>query len=237
MSASLLIAEIREALEANADEVKAPQMQRYMKSAMPYRGVQSPAVKKICTATFRKHPLDGFDSWRDTILALWREAVYREERYVALALAAAKAYRPYRTLQALAMFEEMIVTGAWWDFVDDISSRLGELLLRYPREMKTHMSDWARSGDMWKRRASIICQLNAKDRTDVQLLLNNIELNLNDEEFFIRKAIGWALRQHAKTEPETVIDFVHQHRDRMSPLSKREALRILLKDGAIAAMP
>ena len=86
MQASLLISEIRQALEENADEVKAPQMQRYMKSDMPFRGVQSPIVKKLCTHSFREHPLDGCESWRDTILELWREAEYREERYVALAL-------------------------------------------------------------------------------------------------------------------------------------------------------
>jgi|TARA_Y100000310_G_scaffold340808_1_gene437843 3-methyladenine DNA glycosylase AlkD len=237
MPGSPLIKEIRDALEAHADGVKAPQMQRYMKSEMPYRGVQSPTVKKICRAAFRKYQLDGFASWRDTILELWRTAAYREERYVALALAAAKAYRPYQTLQALPMYEEMISDGAWWDFVDDISSRLGEMLLEYPEEMAARMSDWARSGDMWMRRAAIICQLNLKDLTNVTLLLDNVEHNLHDEEFFIRKAIGWALRQHAKTDPRTVIGFVRKHKDRLSSLSKREALRILLKDGAIDAIP
>ena len=237
MQASLLISEIRQALEENADEVKAPQMQRYMKSDMPFRGVQSPVVKKLCTRSFRDHPLDGCESWRDTILELWREADYREERYVALALASAKAYRSCQTLQALSMYEEMIVTGSWWDFVDDISGRLGQLLLDYPREMSRRMRDWSGSSNLWKRRAAIICQLKLKDRTDVELLLSNIEHNLHDREFFICKAIGWALRQHAKTEPRTVVRFVRRYKDQLSPLSKREALRILLKDGVIDAVP
>jgi 3-methyladenine DNA glycosylase AlkD len=237
MQSSLLISEIRQVLEENADEVKAPQMQRYMKSDMPFRGVQSPVVKKLCTRLFREHPLDGFESWRDTILELWRKADYREERYVALTLAAAKAYQSCQTMQALPMYEEMIVTGSWWDFVDDISSRLGQLLLDYPAEMAARMTDWSVSAKLWKRRAAIICQLKLKDRTNVELLLGNIERNLHDREFFICKAIGWALRQHAKTEPRTVIRFVRRYRDQLSPLSKREALRILLKDGVIDALP
>jgi len=209
MAGSLLIKEIRDALKENADKVKAPQMQRYMKSEMPFRGVPSPVVKNICRAVFRKYPLDGLESWRDTILELWRWAEYREERYAALALAAAKAYRSNQTLQALPMYEELIVSGAWWDFVDDISSRLGEVLLDYPDEMTLQMSGWSKSTSMWKKRASIICQLNLKDRTDVTLLLGNIECNLQDPEFFIRKAIGWALRQYAKTEPDTVINLAN----------------------------
>ena len=83
-------------------------MKVYMKSEMPYRGVQTPLRRQICRDLFRSHPLPDKQAWLDAVLDLWRNASYREERYVAIELAAAKAYRPFRTLDTLPLFEEMI---------------------------------------------------------------------------------------------------------------------------------
>ncbi len=128
--------------------------------------------------------------------------------------------------------------GAWWDYVDAIAGRLlGGLLARYPREMKTHMLDWARSPDIWKRRTAILCQLSFKDATDTRLLHACIEPSLGHPEFFLRKAIEWALRQHARTDPEGVIAYITENARRMSALSKREALRVVVKAGLVDAVP
>src|SRR5262245_26485721 len=118
-----LIAEVRDSLKKVADPLKAPQMQAYMKSTMPYRGVSSPEQKAIWKAVFTAHPLESSDDWQRVALTLWREAAFREERYGAIALTGLRQYASYRTMTAIPMFEEMIVTGAWWDFVDAIAGR------------------------------------------------------------------------------------------------------------------
>jgi 3-methyladenine DNA glycosylase AlkD len=211
---------IRNGLAELADPAKAPDMQAYMKSAMPFRGVQKPARTKLARALFDAHPLDGFAAWRDTVLTLWRDATYREERYLALALLQDRRYRAYRTLDALPIYEELIVTGAWWDFVDEVSAGpLGELL----PEVSPALRGWSTDAVMWKRRASIIAQVRRKADTDFELLTACIEPNRADREFFIRKAIGWALRAYAWIEPQAVIAYCDTHQ--LAPLSRREALK------------
>ncbi|NUS35914.1 MAG: DNA alkylation repair protein, partial [Pseudarthrobacter sp.] len=114
---------------------------------------------------------------------------------------------------------------AWWDFTDGLSGRICSLLQAHRGKVSQVLSQWSRDPDLWIRRASITSQLRAKNATDTQLLAAVIEPNLADRQFFIRKAIGWALREYAKTEPEWVAAFAARHRDAMSPLSRREALR------------
>jgi 3-methyladenine DNA glycosylase AlkD len=221
-----LIVEVRGALKRAADPVKAPQMQAYMKSTMPYRGVSAPAQKAIWKAVFAAHPLSSYDKWQRVALMLWREATYREERYAAIALTGLRQYASYRTMASIPMFEEMIVTGAWWDFVDVIAGRqLGDVLRAQPARMSKLMRRWARDEHMWKRRAAILCQLGFKKETDLELLYDCIEPNLADKQFFIRKAIGWALRQYAWTDPHEVKRYVRANRARLSNLSVREALK------------
>jgi 3-methyladenine DNA glycosylase AlkD len=221
-----LVTAVRRELKRRADPVKAPQMRAYMKSAMPYLGVQTPGLREACRLVFSTHSLDSFDDWRDTVLALWRGARFREERYAALLLTGERRYRGYQTLDALPLYEELIVTGAWWDYVDLIASqRIGALLKRYPARMRQTMRAWSRSTDMWKRRTAILCQLSFKADTDLALLYDCIEPNLGDKEFFIRKAIGWGLRQHAWTDAKEVQRYVARNRARLSALSTREALK------------
>ena len=221
-----LIVEVRVALERSADPVKATQMQAYMKSSMPYRGVSSPDQKAIWKAVFTAHPLRSSDKWQRVALTLWRDATFREERYGAVALTGLRQYASYRTMAAVPMFEEMIVSGAWWDFVDAIAGRqLGDILRAEPSRMSKLMRRWARDKNMWKRRAAILCQLGFKRETDVKLLYDCIEPNLADTQFFMRKSIGWALRQYAWTDPREVKRYVRANKSRLSGLSVREALK------------
>jgi len=224
-----LIEAIREALRQLAVAEKAEPMRSYMKSEMPYLGVQTPYHRKACKRLFRDHRLETFEAWRDTVLALFRGARYREERYCALNLVNDSSYREFQDLPALPMIREIIVTGAWWDLVDNIAPyRLGDLLDRHPRKMAKTLRDWARSDDIWERRAAIISQLKRKASTDLELLYDAIEPSLGEREFFLRKGIGWALREHAKTDPEEVKRYVRSERRRLSRLSQREALRNVL---------
>jgi 3-methyladenine DNA glycosylase AlkD len=125
----------------------------------------------------------------------------------------------------MPMLEEMVVTGAWWDLVDELAPVIGELLRRHPKQMRPLMRRWSTDHDLWKRRVSIICQLKFKRDTDLELLYANIEPNLTDRDFFIRKAIGWALRQYAWTDPGEVARYVRSNESRLSGLSKREAMK------------
>ena len=204
---------------------------------MPYHGLPRSEQARIQSAVFAAHPLASFEAWRDTLLALWREATHREERYAVLDLAARRRYATYVTSAALPVFEEFIVTGAWWDYVDATAHLVGEALRGDRVVMSRVMRAWSRDADRWKRRVSIICQLRFKADTDLDLLHDCIEANLDDRDFFIRKAIGWALRQYAWCDADEVVRYVRAHADRLSPLSKREALRNVLKSGTIDVIP
>ncbi len=199
-----------------------------MKSEMPYAGVPMPQVRIIARETFGQLRFDEASQWRATVQTIWRGAAYREERYCAIALARMPAHRVHRTPDALPLFEEMIVTGAWWDFVDEIAARLiGELLERYPKPMRSVLSKWSRDDDMWKRRSAILAQLGFKQATDARALFQWIEPSLSSKEFFLRKAIGWALREYSKSNPEAVRNYVDAHATTLSPLSQREALKVI----------
>lgn len=223
-----LISALRAGLAAAADPTQAEPMRAYMKSAMPYYGVKAPALRQVCRVVFAAHPLASFAAWEATVRALWREASYREERYAAIELTGSRRYRDYQTLDALPLYEEMIVSGAWWDYVDPLAShQIGALLRRDSEVMRPTMLAWSVDADLWRRRTAIICQLGFKAATDEALLFACIEPNLTDRDFFIRKGIGWALREYAKTAPEAVRAFVHAHAATISPLSRREALKHL----------
>jgi 3-methyladenine DNA glycosylase AlkD len=223
---STLIRALRRALDDVADPDKAQGMRAYMKSEMPYLGISTVPLRKASKAVIAAHPLESFEEWRDTVLELWRKARYREERYASIELAGNSRYRKFQTLDTLAMYEEMITSGAWWDYVDTIAShQIGELLRRYPAEMAKILRQWAESGNLWKRRSAILAQLQFKRDTDLELLYDCIRPSLGSPEFFLRKGIGWALRQYAWTDPREIQRYVRRNETLLSPLTKREALK------------
>jgi 3-methyladenine DNA glycosylase AlkD len=184
---------------------------------MPVYGVPRAGHREIARAL---PGLDGFEAWRSFVLDLWRGAEHREERYVALDVIALPRYRAFRTMDALGLYEELIVTGAWWDLVDPIATRrLAEL---WPDVIPV-LRAWSVGEDMWLRRSAILAQNHRKADTDFALLTELIEPNRGDREFFIRKAIGWALREYAKTDPASVAAYCDTHE--LSGLSRREALK------------
>jgi 3-methyladenine DNA glycosylase AlkD len=212
-------------MAAAADPARAPGMQAYMKSTMPYHGLRSAQVDEICQRVFAERPFASCTEWRAAILELWRGARFREERYASIRLVALKAHRDCRSPDLMPVVEEMIVTGAWWDYVDALAQVVGELLRRHAREIRPVVRAWSADPNLWKRRVSIICQVSAKRDTNLELLYANIEPNLADRDFFIRKAIGWALRAYAWTDPDEVARYVQAHEAQLSGLSRREALK------------
>jgi 3-methyladenine DNA glycosylase AlkD len=221
-----VLARLRKALRLAGDPRKASAMQAYMKSAMPYHGVPTPLLRRIFKTSFAEVQFPTATHWQAQVLYFWRNAKFREERYAAMHLAGDQRARSFQTPGAMKLYEELIVSGAWWDYVDDIAShRVGAILRDYPVPMRRKMLSWSRSTDMWKRRTSIICQLGFKAQTDLELLYACIEPSLDSREFFLRKAIGWALRQYAWTNPAEIKRYVRRNHTRLSGLSCREALK------------
>jgi 3-methyladenine DNA glycosylase AlkD len=134
-----LPAKVRRALRAVANPENAPAMQAYMKTTTPFLGCSAKPMRAACKETFRDLAFDDVRSWRRAVLGLWRGAKYREERYAAVELCAHRCSRPFRdALEALPAYQEMIVTGAWWDLVDALAThRVGGVLHAHPKETKT----------------------------------------------------------------------------------------------------
>lgn len=221
-----LLAKLHDCLTAVAEPGRAPAMQAYMKSAMPYLGVSAVPRRSVCKAVFADLSWADSAAWQADVLAIWRGARFREERYAAIDLSGVRAARAFQRIDALPMYEEMIVTGAWWDYVDTIAAeRLLALLRADPVAMRAAMLTWSTDGDMWKRRSAILCQLGAKRDTDTDLLTACMVPSLGSKAFFLRKAIGWALRHYARTDPDWVRRYVAAHENELSGFSKREALK------------
>jgi 3-methyladenine DNA glycosylase AlkD len=215
----------RAALAAHADPAAAVAMQAYMKSVMPFRGVAKPARQRLLRALVADQPVPDAPALLAEVRDLWDGAGYREERYLALALV--ERHRGWAEASWVTeLFQGWIVEGGWWDFTDEIAARHVGPLVRAHR-MQPLMRAWSVHPDRWLRRTSVICQLGAKADTDLALLTDAIEANLGDPDFFLRKGIGWALRQHARIDPAWVLRFVDAHPG-LSPLSRREALKHLM---------
>jgi len=215
---------LREALHAVADPSKAADMAAYMKDQFEYLGVQAgdrrTAAKPLLTAakTMASEPL------LDLVEALWDE-VEREFHYVGMDAIRAGA----RNLRAddLQRVRALIERTPWWDTVDSLAVHtVGTMVTNHPELVET-MDEWIESPNLWVARTAILHQLLYKERTDTNRLFTYAEMHLESTEFFIRKAIGWALRQYARTDPDAVRAFVAKHDDVIAGLTKREALKHL----------
>lgn len=185
-------------------------------------------VRVICRTASAAHPLRDRATWTAAIRQLWDGAGFREERYAAIALSGDRRYAGFQDLAAMDLYQKFVVEGAWWDHVDEVAiRRIGPLLRAEPGPLRSIMLEWSTDRDLWRRRASIICQVGAKTATDVALLVDVLAVNHADREFFIRKAIGWALRDYARTDPGWVRGYLAAHRDELSGLSRREAAKHL----------
>ena len=224
---------VRAALEGAGDQERAAQQQAYMKSELPYVGLGAPALAALLKPLLVEHRFVDRGSWEAAALELWDDATHREEWYAAIALLRHRAYRQWLDPRLLPLLEHLVRTGAWWDVVDVIAGHLvGQVLLDHRVEVTPLMDRWSvDDGSLWIRRTAMLSQLAHAERTDTDLLERVLVANLDDtafgKEFFVRKALGWALRQHARTDPDWVRTFVRTHDARLSGLSRREALKHL----------
>jgi 3-methyladenine DNA glycosylase AlkD len=222
-----LVRAVRDGLAARADPDAAPGMEAYMKSVMPFRGVPRPARDGLVRELVATRPAPGAVEFGAAVRELWDGAEFREDRYVAIALTGQRRWSPPQDASWLPLYRHWIVTGAWWDTTDEIAAkRVGPLLRAEPAAVAPVLRRWSTAPDRWLRRTAVIAQLGSRAATDTELLAAAIEAVLDDPDVFLRKAVGWALRQHARTDPAWVRRFVAEHPG-LSPLSRREALRHL----------
>jgi 3-methyladenine DNA glycosylase AlkD len=214
-----LVESVRRALRDHADPGKAVAMRSYMKSSLPFRGVQKAARTAALRPVFAASDLDHA-TLLSAATTLWDGAAYREERYAALALLQVSRYQRLLTAEDEPVLRHLVITGAWWDLVDEIATKLVR-----PLRDDLDLRGWARDEDLWIRRAAILSQIGAKQQTDTALLADVIEVNLHERTLWITKAIGWALRDYAHTDPGWVRRFIASHD--LAPLSAREASKHL----------
>jgi 3-methyladenine DNA glycosylase AlkD len=231
--AESLVEEIRIALSRVGDPERAVSQQRYMKSALPFRGVTAPELRALVRPLIAAHPPPDRVHWEATIRDLWDNAGYREERYAALVLARHRCARQWQDPETLRLYRHLIVTGAWWDLVDEIAGHLvGGVLASHRQAVTPVLRSWMVSDDLWLRRTAVLAQLRHGADTDTALLNDAIMANAEDRSFWLRKAIGWALREYSYTDPAWVLAEVDALAGRLSGLSRREALKHLNRASA-----
>jgi 3-methyladenine DNA glycosylase AlkD len=206
---------VRAALQPLADPARAAGMAAYMKERFPFLGVQTPdrrAALKPLMRDFRGDPVAAAQ-------ILWQEPE-REFQYVACDLLRTQAEE--LSPAQLPALEALVTAKSWWDTVDGLAQTMGLLVLR-ERKLIARMDQLIRDENLWLRRVALLHQLGWKSETDQERLFRYCLLCAPEREFFIRKAIGWALRQYARTAPDTVRAFLLAHQGVLSALTIREA--------------
>ena len=199
-----------------------------MRSSLPFHGVTAPGVRQVLRPLLASSFPTSREGWEGAVRELWDGATHREERYAAIGVARHREARGWRDPGSLPLWRHLVVTGAWWDLVDDVAAHLvGDVLARHREAATPVVRGWAGDPDPWLRRAAVLSQLGHRDGTDRALLAHAVEANLDDTSFWLRKAIGWALRDLARTDPGWVRARVEGWDGRLSPLSRREALKHL----------
>ena len=204
------------------NEKEAEKMSAYMLNKFKYIGIKTPERRKIFKNFFKEYKKEEIINW-DFIHKCW-ENEYRELQYSAIDYL--KEMVKFLTEKDIPKIKKLIITKSWWDTVDGIDVIVGETALKYPEINKT-LIKWSKDKNIWLRRIAIDHQLLRKEKTNTELLSEIIENNLNGTEFFINKAIGWALRDYSKTNPDWVTDFIEKNKDKMSKLSIKEASKYI----------
>jgi 3-methyladenine DNA glycosylase AlkD len=216
---------IQKIFRENANAGNAAGMKAYLLHQFDFFGIKTPERRRFSKAHFKQYPVNSLREL-EAIVRDCFEQPEREYQYFGIELFA--FHKKYWTKSSIRLMEKCIVTKSWWDSVDTITTEwLGAYFQLFPEEMNKRALHWNQSENTWVQRSSIIFQRRYKKATDVSLLSACILRRAHEEDFFIRKAIGWALREYAKTDAAWVKAFVKQHANILSPLSKREALKNL----------
>lgn len=218
-----LVSFVDSELSGLADAERASQMAAYMKTDTPFYGVGSADLKLVLREAKQLFPVETPDDYEVSVLGLWNQP-QREMKYVALGYAT--EHKKFVAVEWIDLYERLIVEGGWWDLVDKLAIHaVGRALLKQRTEVTPIVRSWIDSEDMWLRRSAVICQVRHKLETDEALLFDHCLARLPEKEFFIRKAIGWALRDYSWFNAESVRRFLLDHRHEMSGLTYREGAK------------
>jgi 3-methyladenine DNA glycosylase AlkD len=213
---------LRKLFEQNEKPAQAVSMKKYMRDQFEYLGVKSPQSAALMKDFIKEHGLPPIAQLGEISHDLW-SLPQREFQYAAMSLIGKfeKKVEP----NFITTIEYLLVTKSWWDTVDMLAGHaVGTQFKRFPDVREKYLKNWRKSDNFWLRRTTLLFQLGYKKETDFNLLCELIHENLGSDEFFINKAIGWALRQYARTNPTPVKKFVKATKD-LNPLSRREALK------------
>jgi 3-methyladenine DNA glycosylase AlkD len=217
------VASLKTLFEQNADPVQAAPMKKYMRDQFEYLGIKTPQNAVLQKEFYKEHGLPELSELDEVLHDLW-SLPEREFQYVGMGLLG--KFEQQLPAEFIDTVEYLIVTKSWWDTVDAIASHtVGTHFKRFPKIRERYLKKWRISKNIWLRRTVILFQLGYKKDTDFELLAEVIQENLGSTEFFINKAIGWALRQYAYTDPNAVREFVKS--TALHPLSRREAMKHL----------
>lgn len=218
------LAPIAAAFEEKRDAARAAQSKSYLKDQYEFYGIRATVLRDVLRSHIRSNGLLSGQEELETVVRkawAWKE---REMQYCGLELF--DRYLRKNDVVCMDLLEYLVVTKSWWDTVDAVAAWLiGTTFRRHQELIGPHTRRWMASGNIWFQRTCLIFQLKYRDATDADLLFGFIRELASGKTFWIRKAIGWALREYSKTDPEAVKEFVESQE--LSGLSRREALRII----------
>ncbi|HBM3487670.1 TPA: DNA alkylation repair protein [Listeria innocua] len=210
---------IQTLFRANRSVADSKPMEAYMKNQFPFLGIRATERKKLVADFLRENGMP--DDLLELVVELFAEEE-RELQYAAIDLLS--RYGKKQASEAIEIYEQLVTTKSWWDTVDAIAGTVVSNHFKlYPDLIPIYNEAWINGDNIWLARTAILFQLKYKEETNAELLFANCEKWLGSKEFFIQKAIGWALRQYAKVDSEAVRVFVNSHT--LAPLSRREALK------------
>ena len=217
------VASLKTLFEQNADPAQATPMKKYMRDQFEYLGIKTPQNAALQKRFYTQLGLPELSDLDEILRDLW-SLPQREFQYVAMGLLG--KFEKQLSAEFIDTIEYLIITKSWWDTVDALASHtVGTHFKRFPKIRERTLKNWRKSKNIWLRRTAILFQLGYKKETDFELLAEIINENLGSDEFFVNKAIGWALRQYAYIDPKVVEKFVKS--TPLHPLSRREAMKHL----------
>jgi 3-methyladenine DNA glycosylase AlkD len=220
-----LLTHLQNIFSQHANELRGQQQQAYMKSTMPYWGIAKPLLTQLALPIIKQYPPASAGEYQTTLTNLFAHATRREEWYAALLYA--RHWKSYIHEENLEAYLAVIRYGQWWDIVDEVAVHLVGKTLHTSPNTPHYLCTWIHDENIWVQRTALITQLKYKKDTNFPLLCTLILKVAHEKDFFIRKAIGWSLREYSKTDPAAVAHFINSHTTMLSTLSIREGLRLI----------
>lgn len=218
-----ILNDLLETLEQESNPTKAIEMAAYMKNHFAFYGIPTPQRRVISKAFFKLYTPQTTQEIIETATFLWHQPK-RECHYIAIELL--ECHKKKFDENSIKLYEKFTITNSWWDSVDSICSNLLDYYFKkFPHQLIPVTRKWNNQKNIWLQRNSIMCQKFFKTKTNTEMLSTYILNCASSKEFFIQKAIGWALREYAKTNPTWVLNFSQQYKNQLSPLSYKEAIR------------